>query len=96
MAANNANLVSLLVTTALFIGMYFLLIRPSTKKKKEEDQMRNSLTVGDEVTTIGGIVGKIVSVKDEAENFIIETGSDRNKLKIKKWAIASCNKKGNC
>lgn len=93
MAANNANFVSLLVTTVLFIGMYFLLIRPSTKKKKEEDQMRNSLTIGDEVTTIGGIVGKIVSIKDDSENFIIETGSDRNKIKVKKWAVASCNKK---
>ena len=57
--------------------------------------MRNSLAIGDEVTTIGGIVGKIVSIKDDAENFIIETGSDRNKIKVKKWAIASCSKQSN-
>jgi len=53
--------------------------------------MRRSLTIGDEITTIGGIVGRIVSIKDGADTFIIETGVDRSKIKIKRWAISSCN-----
>lgn len=79
------------VVMGLFLlGMYFLLIRPNSKRKKQEDQMRSSLEVGDEITTIGGICGRIVSIKDDADTFIIESGTDRNKIKIKKWAIASC------
>ena len=78
---------------ALFLfGMYFLLIRPNSQRKKQEEQMRNSLEIGDEITTIGGICGRIVSIKEDKEAFIIETGSDRNKIKIKKWAVASCDK----
>lgn len=94
---NNANtgLLNILIMVVMFAGMYFLLIRPNSKRKKQEEQMRNSLTVGDEITTIGGIVGRIVSVKDDSENFIIETGSDRNKIKIAKWAIATVNKQVN-
>ena len=84
MNLNNPNLINIVLMLLLFVGMYFVLIRPSAKRKKEEDSMRNSLAIGDEITTIGGIVGKIVSIKDNNENFIIETGSDRNKIKIKK------------
>ena len=71
--------------------MYFMLIRPQNKKKKQEEKMRNDLRVGDEVTTIGGIVGRVVGIKEESNSVIIETGADRSKVHIKKWAIGSCD-----
>ena len=84
------GMTNILVMAVFFVAIYFFMIRPSAKRKKQEDEMRRSLKVGDEITTIGGIVGRIVSIKDGAESFIIETGADRNKLKIKRWAISSC------
>jgi preprotein translocase subunit YajC len=73
-----------------FFGLlYVLLILPQNKKKKKEEKMRNSIEIGDEIVTIGGIVGKVVGIKEENEAFIIETGTDRSKLKIKKWAVGS-------
>lgn len=73
----------------LFVAMYFFLIRPNSKKKKEEAQMRNSLEIGDEITTIGGIMGRVVAIKDDEDAIIIETGSDRVKMKFKKWCIST-------
>ncbi len=84
------GLANILMMAVFFVAIYFLLIRPNAKKRKKEDEMRRSLKVGDEVTTIGGIVGKIVGIKDGADTFVIETGVDRSKIKIKRWAIASC------
>ena len=66
-----------------------LMIRPQKKKQKEEQAMRDNLQIGDEITTIGGIVGKIVTVKDDS--LIIETGADRNRMKITRWAISQNN-----
>lgn len=73
----------------LFAVLYFLLIRPSSKRKKEEQQMRNNVEVGDEITTIGGIQGRIIAIKEEEEALVIESGPDRTKMKFKKWAISS-------
>ncbi len=73
----------------LFGAMYFLMIRPQKKKQKEEQQMRDSLQIGDEITTIGGIMGRVVTIKDDS--LIIETGADRNKMKIARWAIQTNN-----
>lgn len=73
----------------IFAAMYFLLIRPNSKRKKEEAQMRNSLEIGDDVTTIGGIIGRVVAIKDDEDAIIIETGSDRVKMKFKKWCIST-------
>ena len=73
----------------MFVLMYFLMIRPQKKKQKEEQKMRESIRVGDEITTIGGIRGRIVNIKED--EFVIETGNDRNKLVIKKWAMQSCD-----
>lgn len=70
---------------------YLLLILPQNKKKKKEEKMRNSVQIGDEITTIGGVVGKVVGVKEDSGMLIIETGTDRSKLKIKKWAVGSVN-----
>ncbi len=78
----------LVIMVAIF---YFLLIRPENKRKKETTNMRNNLKTGDEITTIGGIMGRITNVKDDV--ITIETGADKNKLKIAKWAVSSVNKK---
>lgn len=79
----------ILIYVALFAVLYFVLIRPNSKKKKQEQEMRNNIGIGDDVTTIGGIVGRVVAVKEDEDSFIIETGSDRVKMKFKKWAISS-------
>lgn len=70
----------------LFVLMYFMLIRPQKKQEKKLQEMRNSMQVGDEVVTAGGIIGRIISVKDDT--IVIETGSDRSKVRIKRWAIS--------
>lgn len=93
-AANGANAgksqISLIVMMVLlFAVMYFVMIRPQKKKQKEEQQMRDSIEVGDEITTIGGIVGRVVTVKDDS--LIIETGAERNRIKIMRWAISTNN-----
>ena len=75
----------LIMLVAMLGVSYFLLIRPQKKKDKEATEMRNSLQVGDVVVTIGGIVGIVTSIKDDM--LVLETGSDRNKVRVKKWAI---------
>ena len=81
--------VMILIYAALFGVLYLVLIRPNSKKKKEEQAMRDNIAIGDDVTTIGGIVGRIVAIKEDEDAFIIENGSDRVKMKFKKWAISS-------
>lgn len=92
-AANGGNQSSMifmiLFYVAIFAALYFFLIRPNSKKKKEEAQLRNSLEIGDEITTIGGIMGRVVAIKDDEDAIIIETGSDRVKMKFKKWCIST-------
>lgn len=70
---------------ATFAIFYLLLIRPQQKREKKEWIMRNSLEAGDHIVTIGGIVGKIISVKED--EIVIETGADRTKLTMKKWCV---------
>ena len=79
-------LLPLVVMVAL---MYFLMIRPENKRKKQAEEMRNSLKKGDQITTIGGIVGKIVQVTDE--NIVIETSDDRVRMELAKWAVSTNN-----
>lgn len=75
----------IIMMVALIAAMYFFMIRPQRKQEKETNEMRNNLQVGDEITTIGGIIGKIVSIKDET--CMIETGRDRTRIRILKSAI---------
>lgn len=75
----------LIFMVLLFAVMYFILIRPQKKKDKEAKAMQDSLQVGDEIVTIGGIVGLVVQVNED--NIVIETTSNRNKLRIKNWAV---------
>ncbi len=76
------------VYAVILIGMYFLFVRPSSKKKKEEEALRESLEIGDEIITIGGITGRVVSIKDD-DSFILETGPDRTRILFQKWALSS-------
>ena len=77
----------LLPLAAILAIMYFMMIRPENKKKKEAEQMRNSVKVGDRITTIGGIMGVIVDVKPE--KIVIETSADRVRVEFAKWAIST-------
>ena len=69
----------------LIVVFYFFLIRPQRKRDKQERDMRNSIEIGDEISTIGGFIGRVVSIKDDV--LVIESSSDRTKLKIYRWAI---------
>lgn len=80
-------LAPLLTFVPLILVFYFILIRPQKKKDKQAQQMRNSVQVGDEIVTVGGIVGIVVSIKEDT--IVLETGSDRSKVRIKRWAIQS-------
>ncbi len=72
----------------LVVVFYFFMIRPQKKKDKEAKQLRDSLQIGDEVTTIGGIVGIVVRRNDDTGTVVIETGGDRSKIRVKLWAIS--------
>ena len=82
------DLISTIIMLAITIGLfYFMLIRPENKRKKEAEQMRNALKTGDKITTIGGITGVIVNVKDNT--FVIETGADQVRIEFAKWALST-------
>ena len=79
-------IIMMLVMVVIF---YFFLIRPENKKKKAANEMRSSLKVGDNITTIGGVIGDIVSIKDDS--LVIETSADKVRVEFAKWAISSNN-----
>ena len=81
------NYSGIIMIVRLFGVFYFFLIRPENKKKKKLQEMRTNLQVGDQIITIGGIVGKIVSIKDDMITF--ETGEDRVRLQTMRWAIST-------
>lgn len=80
---------SIIMIALMFALLYFMMIRPENKRKKEAENLRNSLTVGDEVTSIGGIIGTICAVKEAT--VVIETGADRVRIEMTKLAISSKN-----
>ncbi len=82
-AGNSTQMIILMVV--LLVVMYFMMIRPQKKRQKEEQEMRAALEIGDEIITIGGIVGRVVTIREE--DIVIETGADRTKMKIQRWAI---------
>ena len=83
-----AGMGSTMLMLVIMIGVfYFMLIRPENKRKKEAEQMRSSVKKGDKITTIGGIVGTVVDVKEN--NIVIETSADQVRVELEKWAISS-------
>ena len=85
------GLISLLPLLILIVAMYFLMIRPQKKKDKEIKEMRNSLQVGDEIVTIGGICGKIVKTKEET--LVIQVGADKVKFEMMRWSVSTVTSK---
>lgn len=86
--ATGIGMLGSLLPLVLIIGVfYFLMIRPENKRKKEAEQMRSNLSVGDRITTIGGIVGTVVSIKDD--KFVMETSADQVRIEFCKWALST-------
>lgn len=81
------NFSMIIMLVGMLVIMYFMLIRPENKRKKAAAEMRSSLAVGDEITTIGGIIGTICAVKENT--IVIETGADRVRIELTKWAVSS-------
>ena len=79
----------MIMIVAMLAILYFLMIRPENKRKKQAEEMRNSLKKGDQITTIGGIVGRIVMVNDDT--IVIETSDDRVRMELTKWAVSTNN-----
>jgi preprotein translocase subunit YajC len=90
-AAEGAAAGGMMSTVVMMVAMlgifYFMLIRPENKRKKEAEQMRSSVRKGDKITTIGGIVGTVVDVKEN--NIVMETSADQVRIELAKWAISS-------
>ena len=80
-------IVMVIYLAVIFGAMYLLLIRPQRKKQKEEKKMRENLMVGDEIVTIGGIYGRVISLKEDT--IVIESNSDHSKLTVARWALQS-------
>ena len=90
--AQSGSLISLLGMVAVFgVLIYFFILRPQKKQEKEANDLRNSLGIGDEVTTIGGIIGRVVSIKDET--FVLETTKERTKIRFLRSALKSIDVK---
>lgn len=86
--AQTAGLGSTIIMLVVMVGVfYFMLIRPENKRKKETEQMRSSVKVGDKITTIGGVCGVIVNIKDD--KIVLETGADQVRIEFAKWAIST-------
>ena len=91
LTATSESYISLIFTIGLMIPLlYFMIYRPQKKQDKKDAEMRKNLEIGDRVTTIGGIVGRVIAIKDDT--FVLETGSDRVKLRFIKSAIGSVEK----
>ncbi|MDR1364766.1 MAG: preprotein translocase subunit YajC [Oscillospiraceae bacterium] len=85
----NQGLLANLLLVGVAGAMFFLLSRSQNKKRKQEEAMRKNLKIGDEITTVGGIIGKVVSLREDNDSAVVETGA--NKIRIKRWAIAGVN-----
>lgn len=88
--AGQASMTEMLLTTILpfaiiILVMYFLMIRPQKKRQKEEEKMRNNIQVGDEIITIGGIYGRVISIKDDS--IVIESTGDRTKIQVSRTSV---------
>ena len=82
-------LITILIYAIIIFGMYFIIFRPQRNKSKMEEEMRKNIKLGDDVITIGGIIGTVISVKEDS--LVIESGSD--KIRVKRWAISGIESK---
>lgn len=85
--AQGGMMTTVIMLAVMFAIMYFMVIRPENKRKKEAEQLRSQLKVGDHITTIGGVMGTVVSVKDD--KFVIESGADQVRIEFAKWALST-------
>ena len=85
--APGGGMTSIIMIVAMIAVFYFLMIRPENKRKKEAEQMRSAVKAGDQISTIGGIIGTVVDVK--GDKFVMETSADQVRLELAKWAISS-------
>jgi len=83
--------ITLIMLGALLLFFYFIIYRPQKKQEKQVNEMRNSLAVGDEITTTGGIIGRVVSIKDET--LVLETSAERTKIRILRSSVRSIDVK---
>lgn len=91
MTAESTSMLTTVIMLLLMVALlYFAMIRPQNKKEKKAQEMRNSIEVGDGIVTIGGLVGRVASIKEDT--FVLETGSDRVKMRFKRWAIQEVEK----
>lgn len=77
----------LIMLVVMFAALYFFAIRPQKKRQKEEEAMRNSIDIGDQITTIGGMTGRIIATNDADDEVIFETGINKSRITLKRWAI---------
>lgn len=90
MAGGTLAMVTSFLPFVLIIAVfYFMMIRPQKKREKQIQDMRSKIEVGDEIVTAGGIVGRVVSIREDS--VVIETGSDRSKIRIMRWAVQTNN-----
>jgi preprotein translocase subunit YajC len=91
LTTTSESYISLIFTLVLMVVLlYFMIYRPQKKQEKRDTEMRNNLEIGDQVTTIGGIIGRVVAIKDDS--FVLETGADRVKLRFAKTAVGAVEK----
>ena len=84
-----SSVTMIIMMVVMLVVMYFIMIRPQKKKQQEEQKLRDSVQIGDEITTIGGISGRIVAIKEESDTLVLETGTDRHRIHVKRWAIST-------
>ena len=87
--SGKSSVTMIIVMVVMMGAMYFLTIRPQKKKQQEEQKLRDAVQIGDEITTIGGINGRVVTVKEDS--IVLETGADRTKIKVMRWGIQTNN-----
>ena len=88
--ATGGGMSMIIMLVLMFAIFYFLIIRPENKRKKKTEEMRSTLSLGDEITTIGGMTGKLVQITEDTVTF--ETGEDKVRIQIKKWGISTTAK----
>ena len=86
-AGSGSSMSFIIMMVALIAVFYFFMIRPENKRKKEAEQMRSAVRKGDKITTIGGICGTVVDVKES--RIVLETGADQVRIELEKWAIST-------